>query len=233
MKVSLILPVWNEEKTYGSSSSDLHLRLSDMDSFFSRFSWDFELVVGLDKSQDKSEEIFKSYPFKKLQLRLIENKKHLGRAKTIQHLLCHCQGNSAVTLSMDLSTPLADVYALLIEGHEEPCPILALGNTLGKKKKRSGARSRSHFQLEQMLYEKMKFRWGHIQDPLTSLFSINSAALEIFKQNPPKLDRWYFTPQLLDWAQRKFISVREVEVQKRLRPTDRIPLVREWLKSLL
>lgn len=233
MKVSLILPVWNEEKTHGSPGTDLHLRLSDLDSFFSRFSWDFELIVGLDKSQDKSKEIFKSYPFKKLQLCLIENKKHLGRAKSLQKLLMECQGKSAVTLSMDLSTPLADVYALLIEGHEEPNPILALGNTLGKKKKRSGERSSSHFQLEQMLYEKMKLRWGQLHDPLTSLFSMNSAALEIFRQDPAQLTRWYFTPQLLDWAQKKSVSVREVEVQKRLRPTDRIPLLKEWLKSLL
>lgn len=233
MKVSLILPIWNEEKTSRSSECDLHLRLSDIDSFFSRFSWDFELIVGLDKSQDQSQIILRSYPFKKLHFRLIENKKHLGRSRTLEHLLSQCQGKSAVTLSMDLSTPLADVYALLAEVLEEESPLLVLGNTLGKKKKRSGERTRSHFQLEQMLYEKMKLRWGHIQDPLTSVFSMNSAALEILRQNPPELSRWYFTPQLLRWAQRNSVSIREVEVAKRHRPTERIPLVREWLKSLL
>lgn len=233
MKVSLILPVWNEEKTFDAQESDLALRLSDLDSFFSRFGWDFELMVGLDKSQDRTEEIFESYPFKKLKLRMFKNRKHLGRAQTLRLLLKAAEGEVAVTLSMDLSTPLADIYALLIEGLNDKQALLTLGNTLGSKKKRSGGRFSSHFHLEQMLHEKTKLKWPLLNDPLTSLVALNSHALTQFKQDDPKISRWYFTPQLLTWAHKKNITIRQLEVQKRLKPSSRIPVIREWIKSLL
>ena len=70
--VSIILPVYNGEKTLQST----------LESILAQTFSNFELIVGIDGTKDRSKSIVES--FKDLRIRLIEHSENLGLAENVK-----------------------------------------------------------------------------------------------------------------------------------------------------
>ena len=70
MKVSIIVPAYNEEKRIGKT-------LKKMTSYLDRKKYDYELLVVNDGSKDRTADIVRSFKHKKV--KLIDCKKNMGK----------------------------------------------------------------------------------------------------------------------------------------------------------
>lgn len=91
MKLSVILPVYNGEKTIAKT----------LNSLISQTFKDFELIVCIDGSNDCSIEIVKSYADKFLKLIILNNDINLGLGPTMNRLVANTSGDLIAIAEQD------------------------------------------------------------------------------------------------------------------------------------
>jgi dolichyl-phosphate beta-glucosyltransferase len=116
MKLSVILPAFNEARRIGST-------LLDADKYLSGQNYGYEILVVIDGATDNTEEIVQNYKKLVKNLRVISNKKNHGKGYTVRQGMLEAQGTWRLFMDSDGSTsiehldkmwPLAKKYKVVI-----------------------------------------------------------------------------------------------------------------------
>lgn len=91
IKVSVILPIYNGERTLSKTLDSLHKQ-----SFKN-----FEVIACIDGTHDTSEEILKTYQDKFLKLTVLKNTKNRGLGPTMNRLVAHALGEYIAVAEQD------------------------------------------------------------------------------------------------------------------------------------
>ena len=91
MKVSVILPIYNGEKTLKTT----------LESLVEQTFQDFELVACIDGTSDNSEEILKTYQASFQNMLILKNEKNLGLGPTMNRLVANTQGEYIAVAEQD------------------------------------------------------------------------------------------------------------------------------------
>jgi|SRR5690554_2975180 len=91
MKVSVILPIYNGEKTLKET----------LDSLTNQTFQDFELVACIDGTNDDSENILKSYKERFAKLSILRNERNLGLGPTMNKLISNSEGDYIAVSEQD------------------------------------------------------------------------------------------------------------------------------------
>ncbi|MBG44359.1 MAG: hypothetical protein CL530_10370 [Aequorivita sp.] len=91
MKVSVILPIYNGEKTLKTT----------LESLVEQTFQDFELVACIDGTNDGSEEILKSYQDSFVKMLILKNERNLGLGPTMNRLVANTKGEYIAVAEQD------------------------------------------------------------------------------------------------------------------------------------
>ena len=115
MELSVIIPVYNEEKNIAL----LHQRLTEV---IQKITSDYELVFVNDGSRDKTLELVKSTAHQDSHIRYINFSRNFGHQIAVTAGLDHCSGDTIVIIDADLQDPpemIAEMYSKMkAEGYD-------------------------------------------------------------------------------------------------------------------
>lgn len=103
--VSIIIPVYNEEETVLSV-------IQDVDKVMRGNSWEYEIIVVNDGSNDKSKELLKNCG---LSIRLIEHEHNRGYGAALKAGIRYSKNNIILMIDADGTYPINDIPRLLDE----------------------------------------------------------------------------------------------------------------------
>ncbi len=102
MKLSIIIPAYNEEKR-------LPKTLEEIDKYLSGQNYDYEILVVNDGSKDKTVEIVENLKSKIANLRLIDNKENRGKGYVVRQGMLEAKGEYRLFADADNSTPIEQI----------------------------------------------------------------------------------------------------------------------------
>jgi|Deesub1362A_J573_1020465.scaffolds.fasta_scaffold07685_2 hypothetical protein len=114
MKLSIILPAYNEEKNIGKAIEDTKKKLEE-------FGIDYEIIVAEDGSEDRTYEIAMSYSQRDERIRVLHYPERLGRGEALKRAFKTARGEILLYMDVDLATDLShisDVIKLMEEGYD-------------------------------------------------------------------------------------------------------------------
>lgn len=124
MKVSIIIPAYNEEKNLQDGP------LEAIDSYLKKQNYPYEVLVVDDGSKDETVQVAEKHIKDLKNFKLIKNS-HGGKALTVMYGLLHSSGEIALFTDMDQATPIKEIEKLLPkfdEGYE-----VVIGSRSGRK----------------------------------------------------------------------------------------------------
>lgn len=114
MRLSIIIPAYNEEKTITTT-------LRDIDKHLSKQGYDYEIVVVNDGSKDRTSEVINKLKPEMKNLRLIDNKKNQGKAGVTRQGLMESKGDYRLFMDADNATTVNHVdkmWPLFEQGYD-------------------------------------------------------------------------------------------------------------------
>lgn len=123
-KISLVMPVYNEEKT-------LSLMLDKV--FKVNWGVDLEVVIVNDCSNDNSRNIINSYRNNK-KIKILSNEKNLGKSQTVKRGIIATTGDIVAIQDSDLEYEPNDLLKMLKQFQTTPVDVI-YGNRFGKNNK--------------------------------------------------------------------------------------------------
>lgn len=141
MKLSIIIPAYNEAKRIGNT-------LLDVDKYLSEQNYSYEILVVIDGATDNTAEVVQNYKKLVKNLRIINNKKNHGKGYVVRQGMLEANGTWRLFMDSDGSTspehldkmwPLTKKYKVVIgsrdpkdaEGAKQAVPQSFLKRTLG------------------------------------------------------------------------------------------------------
>lgn len=207
MKISLVIPIHREADRIAASAQDLN-------SFFARWPMQVELIFVIEPGEDPAtlrilnEAVSNSSEH--IQIRILQNKKHLGRGPSVKRGLDEALGDVLGVLSADLTTPLADVFSALQEFITKPDETsFIIGNRRSLKRPRHGPRSALKRFFDDVEHEKAKGL--DLPDPTSPFWLIRRDLWQKISPNL-KFRRWYYTPALLQKIRSQGAPIKSIEI---------------------
>lgn len=192
MKLSLIFAVYNE-------SERLKASLQDLKSFFQRQPLEVELVLVLEPHPTQATlDAVAGAGFEQttnIKVLQIQNAVHRGRGPSLKVGLDAASGHVLSPMSVDLSTPLADVFSALQEFvMDQENTGFVLGNRRSLKRPRHGQRSGLKKFFDAVEHDKAASL--EVPDPTSPFWMIQR---ELWQKISPNLKfrRWYYTPNVI------------------------------------
>jgi len=226
MKLSLIIPAYNEEKVIGDT-------LKKVVAFFSKKNYSWQIIVVDDGSVDETPKIVREFIREEKRVSLIILDKNKGKGAALKKGFLKAKGKYAIFSDADLSVDinLADTFLKFLKDHDV---VIA-------SRRVKGARIAVP---QPVLRETM----GRFYTLLTSLIiGMNikdytcgfkgfkrEAARKIFSNT--KIDRWAYDSEVLFLAKKYGYSIKQVPVKWVNREDTRVKLgsvVFESLKDLI
>lgn len=112
MKLSVVIPAYNEEKNIKKGVLD------EVASYLKDVAYSYEVIIVDDGSSDNTVTVIKNLIKSKRDWRLVQNK-HGGKAFTVMTGLLTAKGDIALFTDMDQATPLSQVEKLLPKFDED------------------------------------------------------------------------------------------------------------------
>lgn len=106
MKLSIVIPAYNEEKRIESSLNKVHDYMQSQD-------YKYEVIISDDGSSDSTKDIVKKYQANWNSLKLIENK-HKGKAPAIISGISNAKGKYVLFTDVDLSVGIEELSKMLV-----------------------------------------------------------------------------------------------------------------------
>lgn len=98
-KISLVIPAYNEQARIASS-------IGKLKKFFADSPYDFEAILVIEKSTDKTEQIARTAAAGVKQINIIANPVHRGKGYAVRTGIKHAKGDYVFFMDCDLSTGL-------------------------------------------------------------------------------------------------------------------------------
>lgn len=105
-KLSIIIPSYNEENNLKNGV------LSEVENYFSKQSYQYEVLIVDDGSRDNSVKLIEEFTTNKPNFRLIKNN-HGGKAIAVMTGMIESRGRIALFTDMDQATPIREIEKLL------------------------------------------------------------------------------------------------------------------------
>src|SRR5690606_2854949 len=125
MRISIIIPVYNEEKT-------LEELVKKVLSFKLPQEFQKEIVIVNDGSKDKSWEIMQKLEKENPEIKAISNEKNIGKTQTVRNGILETTGDFVVIQDADLEYIPSEISDLLDLALEKDLDVV-YGNRFGKK----------------------------------------------------------------------------------------------------
>jgi dolichyl-phosphate beta-glucosyltransferase len=111
---SLIVPAYNEERR-------LPAAIRDIRAFFSGINEQFEVLIVVEKSKDRTVELAREAAYGEPRIQVIDNQVHRGKGYAVKSGMLRAKGEIVFFTDADLSTPLAEILTFLAHfiGHPE------------------------------------------------------------------------------------------------------------------
>ncbi len=102
MKLSVVIPAYNEEKRVPKT-------LSSISTYLTKQNYDYEIIVVSDGSKDNTAQVVKDLESKIPNLRLIDNKENHGKGYVVRQGILEAKGNYRLFTDADNSTSVDQV----------------------------------------------------------------------------------------------------------------------------
>ncbi len=127
MKLSVIIPAYNEENTLETIIDKvLEFKLPD--------NIQKEILILNDSSKDKTPEIINKLAQKHKEIKAIHNEKNLGKSQTVRKGILESSGDMIVIQDADLEYEPAEISSLVEKQQKEDLDVV-YGNRFGRKNK--------------------------------------------------------------------------------------------------
>lgn len=225
MKLSIIIPAFNEEARIGKSVENILQYLLGKD-------WDCEVIVVDDGSTDRTIEVVRNaFGGFDAHKRIIRNERNRGKGFSVKRGMLEAAGDFFLFTDADLSTPINEV--------EKMISVLNEGTDVA-----IGSRDLSDSQVEvhqNFLRELM----GKVFNKLARLLTFkgiqdSQCGFKLFKRDAAKeifslqkMDGFSFDVEIVYLAQKLGYRVQEVPVVWRNSPASRVNVLSDPLKMLL
>lgn len=220
MKISIVLPCYNEEKTIGQVLSKIEsLNLPE-----------YEIIVVDDCSTDKSVEIAKRFK----NTRVLRHKKNKGYGKTLIDGIKHASGEIIITIDSDGQHDPADIPRLIHPIQQGKCDIVIGSRYLGKYFYKIPLTNRTG---EALIEAVLAVFFGiNIKNNQGGFRAFHKKTLEIF--NESKFHDMAFTTELLMISSIKGYKVKEEPIHLRGRieghsRVKKLRLLKDLIKSFV
>lgn len=212
--------------------SDLARTLTEVQSFTQKFPVQWEILIVLDPPlKNDLPTLPASNAEERVQIRVLQNNKHLGRAQSLQKALLEATGEVIITFSLEMTIPLAEIFQFLQELTVDPKLDLVVGNRFTSRKKMTSQKSSWQQTLEKIIKEKWDAKGPlSLTDPLCAYFGVRKSSLDAIRDRI-QLKSWYFMPEILRWAHRQNWKIHEVPILSQDQKPSQIPLKKEFFRA--
>jgi dolichyl-phosphate beta-glucosyltransferase len=221
--LSLVIPVYNEEKRIGSS-------LSEIIAYFQRNGYSYELIVVDDGSTDRTVEIVKEL-IAGIQSGRLLCARHGGKGAAVRKGVLNAKGQYVFFTDADLSTPIAELDKFLEQLNQGYKVVIG-------SRKMTGANVEVH---QSWLRESMGkvFTWltnviltKNISDVTCGFKGFSHpVAQEVFSRQ--QVNNWSFDAEILFLVQQYGYLIKEIPVRWRNDPATRVNLLEDTVRSFL
>lgn len=229
MKLSIIIPAYNETKNLKRGSLD------EVENYLKRQTFDWEVIIVDDGSTDGTVKLIQTSIKDKLNFKLIQNP-HGGKAITVMSGLIASKGEIAVFTDMDQATPISEIEKFFPKFDE------GFDVVIGSRHGRSGAP-----------FMRKLSAWGFslLRNIILGLpFSDTQCGFKAFKKEaisiifPPMLEKWQslkskgaavnagFDIEALFLAKKKKLKIVEVPVNWHYVGSERIQLISDSIEAI-
>jgi len=212
--VSVILPVYNEEKVLRKSVDRIRSMLKEMP-------YDFEIIISEDGSTDKTAEIAKS--MRGENITVLNNEKRKGKGAAIKTASAYAKGNIVVFMDADLASHPAHMEKLVKMLESGAAIVIA-----SRYHKDSRAR--------RTLFRYVASRSFNflVQSLLGSKLSDHQCGFKAFRKdlvlpliNQIEEKRWFWDTEFLVSAQRSGLEVVEIPIEWSEAPDSKFRLLED------
>lgn len=201
MKVSIVLPAYNEVKKLRNAVEKIEEKARDL-------GYDYEIIIAEDGSTDGTDKVAREIAEKNPRVKHLHSDERLGRGRALMNAFRNCSGDVVVYMDVDLSTDLRhlkDIVSAISEGYD-----IATGSRLMKESKakrpfkRDFASRVYNFLVRLLLGSKLR-------DHQCGFKAFRkSAILEIGEK--AKDTHWFWDTEVLVLAQKMGYKVKEIPV---------------------
>lgn len=200
--LSIIIPVYNEEKRLGKTFREL-------ESYFKDKKYSYEVIFVNDSSSDRTKEIVRQYIVNKANFYLLDYPENYGKGFAVREGILRAKGKFILFADADFSTPLNQLDKLMPYIGNYPVVI-------GSRYLESNS-----VKIKQPFLRRLISRAGNLVMKLIiglpyqdtqcgfKLFQ-NQAAKEIFSRTT--INRWGFDMEILTIAEIQQLAVKEIAV---------------------
>lgn len=216
MKLSIIIPAYNEEKTLPSTLQDIY-------DYLLRQDYNYEVIVVNDGSRDSTADVVRDLQKEMEGLRLIDNKKNKGKGGVVRQGMLEARGEVRLFMDADNSTDISHIEKMWPEFEKGADVVI-------------GSRDLPDSELDppQPLYRRILGEifgfftfiilglWG-IKDTQCGFKALSAkATMEIMPLLT--MERWTFDPEILSIAKKRGYRIKEIPVRWINRAKSRVKL---------
>lgn len=119
--LSFVVPAYNEEKRISKS-------LHQLITYISQVPWSIEVLVVIERSQDRTLEVVKKIVGAHPAFRIFENDVQRGKGYAVKTGMLQARGEIVFFMDADLSTPLKEIEKFVEEFAAQPELMVAVGS---------------------------------------------------------------------------------------------------------
>lgn len=223
MRLSVVIPAYNEDQRIGATLISIH-------NYLSRQNYDYEIIVVNDGSTDSTAEKVKKMEKEVKNLKLIDNKKNHGKGYVVRQGMLEAKGDFRLFTDADNSTTIDHIekfWPYFDKGYEVVIASIA----------QKGAKVAHTEKFYKRLFGKMGNLWIQfwllpgIWDTQRGFKMFTAkAAKDLFSRQ--KLDHWGFDFEILAIARKKGYRIKEVPINWKNDPRSHVKLS-AYIKTLL
>jgi glycosyltransferase involved in cell wall biosynthesis len=204
MKLSVVIPAYNEENRLAKT-------LEDIDRYLRKQDYDYEIIVVNDGSKDRTAEVVKGMMGRVRNLRLIDNKVNKGKGGVVKQGLLEARGEVRLFTDADNSTSINHLERMWPEFEKGFDIVIGSRDVKGAVLDPPQPWYRRVLgDIFNLLVQVVVGLWG-IWDTQCGFKALSSKVVgDIIPKC--KIDRWAFDPEILILAKNKGYKIKEVPV---------------------
>ena len=200
--ITFVIPIYNEEKIIKANTNRLV-------QFLEKSKYNYEIILAEDASTDNSLKIARKIESENKKIKVVGSKKRLGRGATLTKAIREANGEIVLYMDADLASDLTHIDEMIDE--IEAGADIVIGSRLKKNAKitnRSITReiaSRGYNSLIRLLLD------SKIEDHQCGFKAFRKSSVEPLLDHI-KDNHWFWDTELLIYAQKKRLNVKEVAI---------------------